>query len=95
MHGNVTGKHKIMENLLKAGMENVKQPSTWEKGGEHRAANYCKLLLSYKYTDIKARFFVRGLGKETILRQRQLGQLKLSLCLTTYSRCIPLFQDGL
>lgn len=49
MHGNVTSKYKVMENLLKAGMENIKQPSTWEKGRECIVAKFCKLLLSYKY----------------------------------------------
>lgn len=67
-----------MENLLNAGMENIKQPSTWEKEGEYDVASFCKLLLSYKYTDIKEKLFVSGLGKETILRQTQLGQWKLS-----------------
>lgn len=83
MCGNVTGKNKIMENLLKAEMENFKQPSTWEKGGEY-IASFCKLPLYCTCTDTKTRLFVRVLGKGTILRQTQLGQLKLSL--TMYSR---------
>lgn len=91
MRGNVTGKNKIMENLLKAGMENFKQLSTWEKGGEY-IASFCKLPLYCICTDTKTRLFVRGLGKGTILRQTQLGQLRLSL--TMYSRsCISFFLD--
>lgn len=77
MHGNVTRKHKIMENLLKAGMENIKQPSTWEKGRECTVTKFCKLLLSYKY---EGKALCERSWQRDSPEERQIGQLKLSYC---------------
>lgn len=77
MHGNVTSKHKIMENFLKAGMENIKQPSTWEKGRECTVAKFCKLLLSYKY---EGKALCERSWQRDNPEERQIGQLKLSYC---------------
>lgn len=43
---------------MKARIENINQPSTWQKGEEYDVANFCKLLLNYKYTNRKARLFL-------------------------------------